>query len=294
MPDIINIGSVVTADMLHRAYTLMNSIKRKKKSDTQIDYWLYVELTDKITQTYCESYFQELTDETFRIHIMDTALFHFGIDPQGGNYVLFIRCFFPQVLDQLDKIIHLDTDIICQNPGIEELWNMDMEDLYIRAVADIPITWCPMFQGDVTNTGSDNYFNAGVMLMNLKKIREDGLDNTLIQWSMNWNHSKLKCLWRDQTLLNYVLKEHVSLIPGKWNNQVLGVFGAALPAMELFTSKEGYDTPLDSLRDAVFVHFCGYNKPWNSDAVRSGTKRYPFVSEAIALYKELSATYAKR
>ena len=294
MADIINIGSVVTGNMLHRAYTLMNSIKCNKKADTEIDYWLYVELTDTTTEKHCEEYFQELTDEKFRIHIMDTALFRYAIDPQGGNYVLFIRCFFPQVLTHLDKIIHLDTDIICCNPGIEDLWNMDMDDLYIRAVADIPITWCPTFQGDKENTGAPNYFNAGVMLMNLKKIREDGLDDALVRWSINWDHSKLKCLWRDQTILNYVLRDHVELIPGKWNNQVLGVFDKAVPAMDQFTGNEGYATSLDSLEDAVFVHFCGFNKPWSSDAVRSGLKHYPYLNEAQEIWKELQAKYGKK
>ena len=94
----------------------------------------------------------------------------------GAFYRLFTPVIFPP---DIEKIIYLDSDIIV-NLDLKELWQLELGDKVFAAVPEISngidikncSTLC--FEGYVK---SENYFNSGVLFMNLKILRgeEDNL-----------------------------------------------------------------------------------------------------------------------
>lgn len=100
-----------------------------------------------------------------------------------------------------DKILYLDVDTII-NHDISELYNIDIENFEVACVRDI------MF---VNFIGFFNYFNAGMMLLNLKKIKE----------TKSFDKATLLCKTRklsfaDQDALNKSIK-YRKMIPYKYN-----------------------------------------------------------------------------
>lgn len=101
-----------------------------------------------------------------------------------------MRLAFSKVLPiDVDKILSLDYDTIIDK-NIDDLWNIDLGEKYVLAGAaerDRTIGYYRgYFNGDdfikTTRlvTKKDFYINAGVMIMDLKKIREEKLDDAFI------------------------------------------------------------------------------------------------------------------
>ncbi len=116
-----------------------------------------------------------------------------------------LRLFADMVPEIPDKILYLDTDVLCCG-DFSKLYDMDITDYDFAGVPDRYGKW---FFGNVLR---HNYFNSGVLLMNMKKIREDGLFEKCREMCRN-----KKMFMPDQSALNKLaLKYKVS---GKYNNQ---------------------------------------------------------------------------
>jgi len=86
------------------------------------------------------------------------------------SYMVMCRVCTGKFIDD-DKILLLDVDTII-NDSLEDLWQTDLTGKWFGAVNEDRGKWKPY---------GDRYFNAGVFLMNLKQIREDRIDDVLIE-----------------------------------------------------------------------------------------------------------------
>lgn len=133
------------------------------------------------------------------------------------------RLFMPDVLD-VDKVIYLDCDIVVML-DISELWNVQMGDKAIAAVRDVwaldyhdgkPVPWRLGKVWDLFGVAHDAYFNAGVLLMNLEKIRRKydffkSVESFYAQFR--------KCITlADQDCLNWLFANDKLLIDEKFNH----------------------------------------------------------------------------
>jgi len=69
-----------------------------------------------------------------------------------------IRGALTKIFPNLDTILSLDVDVII-NENISELWDLDLTNYYLAAVQES------------LKYNKPDYINAGVMLLNLKKLR---------------------------------------------------------------------------------------------------------------------------
>lgn len=108
-----------------------------------------------------------------------------------------LRLFADRVDGMPDKIIYLDTDVLINN-DLQELYNIDVEHFELACVRDA-------YRLD------RKYFNAGVLLMNLKRMKETNLLGKA-------RHLCLvkKMLYMDQAALNICSKER-KMLPLKFN-----------------------------------------------------------------------------
>lgn len=87
---------------------------------------------------------------------------------------IYMRLFIADMFKEYDKAIYIDSDIVV--PGeISELYNIDLEDNIIGACNDLSIMEVPELVNYIENAvgiNKNEYINSGVLLMNLKKMRE--------------------------------------------------------------------------------------------------------------------------
>jgi len=109
---------------------------------------------------------------------------------------------FADYYDFPDKIIYLDVDTVINN-DIAELYNQDIEGYEVGVVRDVFIL------GQKLNK---TYFNSGMLLMNMPKIRETGY----LEKTRKLCQTK-KMLFLDQHALNYSVT-HKKLLDRKFNS----------------------------------------------------------------------------
>ena len=132
-------------------------------------------------------------------------------DNKRFTIATFYRLFIPFVLpNTIEKAIYLDGDIIV-TLDINEFWQIELADKPLGVVTCYPIG----LRGIVK---SEDYFNAGVLLMNLNILRkeEETVKAGMKFFSENSQHLK----WGDQDLLVYCFGARAMKLPQKFNCQV--------------------------------------------------------------------------
>jgi len=172
----------------------------------------------------------------------------------------FYRFYIPSLLPEYDKVIYLDADILVFD-DLQNLYKIDVDQVYVGAVKDTYVTsivgqnkksetWPKIsfrdYLATVLNVKHTQYFNAGVLLLNLKKIRRDNIEPKL--WNFAIDRSPLD--FQDPDVLNAVLGNKVKLIPPRWN------------LYKDYTHKTINRS--DCQTTPGIVHFAGREKPWNT------------------------------
>ena len=173
---------------------------------------------------------------------------------------LFIASLIP---NDIDKIIYLDCDILIVD-SVKQLWDEDISDYYCAAVLDCCNTTVQEMLGI---SEEDNYINAGALYINLKKWREDNVEEKFIEFILNNSNRYYQ---HDQGILNHTFKNRIKIISPKYNLQ--GYF--QYMSYEVSKKFSGIDYEyyskeiVDQAREnPVFLHFCGANffRPWQNE-----------------------------
>lgn len=136
------------------------------------------------------------------------------------------------LLPDVDKIIYLDCDVIVRD-SLQELYNIDLKDNIYGGVLDI----------DVSLRNNPKYVNAGVLLMDLSKVRHYNIEKQFVEYAKNnWQYIQLG----DQGVINDVLQDKILTIPKKYNVQ-----------SECFIKRSSFT------KIPVIIHFVGGKKPWH-------------------------------
>jgi len=148
-----------------------------------------------------------------RIKVINVSKLNLDISKTNPNlkrfctYMSLVRAYLPIILKDEDKVISADCDIIF-NGNIEEAWNWNLNGNYAAAVPE----WKKSFDIDTTKCNFP-YVNVGFTVMNLKLMREDHIAE-LMSDLMN----VVDLGWPDQDALNIICKDHISLLPYKYNS----------------------------------------------------------------------------
>ena len=131
------------------------------------------------------------------------------------------RTFIPELLPKnLETAIYLDSDIVV-NLNIAELWRMELGDKVLGVVPEIfnkvntPAEFPLVADGLVK---AEDYFNSGVLLMNLMALRGE---TETIKAGMKFiaEHPKYSA-YSDQEVLNYCFSTQTLKLPAKFNYSV--------------------------------------------------------------------------
>lgn len=191
-------------------YSVKRSIQDKNNK-----YNIYV-LCKGVTEENLKK-FSDLEEDYFKVNVVNVEekedFSSYKIEGISATPTSIYKFFIPEILSNLDKILYIDGDIIVKK-DLSSLYSTDVEEYYVAAVKDSNGL-------DYGFNDYDNYryFNAGVMLLNLKKMREDKTAEKLLDYRKN-GFNKLM----DQDALNYVLKDKCLLLPFEYNTQMNKIF----------------------------------------------------------------------
>ena len=152
----------------------------------------------------------------------------------------FFRYYITEIIPGLDRALWLDADILVRK-SVEELYNIDFEGKSFAAVYDNT-------SDPETRLGISDYVNAGILMINTKKLRETGKMEEF--WDLVASPD-YKGELPDQDALNIIFENDIKEIGARFNTFPL--------------NPDKYADYL--IENAVIIHFVSGHKPWKAEDV---------------------------
>ena len=175
----------------------------------------------------------------------------FPLNREWISIATYYRLFITDILaDDIEKVIYLDCDVIV-NKDILELWKYDISEYLAGAVED---------ENSIKNhkrlklSDTHMYFNAGVLLFNLAKLRAFDFKNKSFEYLKN-NINKIEM--QDQDILNGILENRCLKLPLIFNTNTT-MFYPYYKNKHYYTEREAKE----ALKNNVIIHYTGSFKPW--------------------------------
>lgn len=169
--------------------------------------------------------------------------------PKEMYYRLLAPYYLPQ---HLHKVLYLDPDILVIN-SLRPLWELELKDALFAAAAHTGKTELSNNVNRIRLKTDHDYYNSGVLLINLDKGRSEIDKNEVFQYV---EKHKNELLLPDQDVLNALYGSKVHAIDDAlWN------YDARNYSNYLLRSGGVRDTSW-VMEHTSILHFCGRAKPW--------------------------------
>ena len=174
-----------------------------------------------------------------------------------GNWTTYGRLLISKYV-QSDTALYLDSDLVILL-DVLSLDEFDFDGAILAAVYGSSIEWVidkNFFVNQLKWNSDQKYFNAGVLLFNLKKWRESDID---AKWKTLAEKYPEYLVSHDQTLLNAICEGNFAELSSIFNNPWY----------------PGSEEPEDvDNADKSIIHFVGSPKPWDlfAGSIHKGNK----------------------
>lgn len=194
-------------------------------------------------------------NNNLHLNFLDVDPLLFKSLPLNRNYIslnTYYRLIIHKLLPNANKVIYLDSDVICCD-NIVKLWCSDINGKSIAGCLD---------EGGVLQSRrlilgqKNNYINAGVLIFNLEKIRNEYAD-VFTKYMEVFFTRQQDIILQDQDILNLTFNEDIHLLPLKWN-----VNGRMFHINDL-EHKYTMQDEVDAIKDSGIIHYTDRKKPWN-------------------------------
>ena len=163
------------------------------------------------------------------------------------------RLKLPDVLQDIDRVIYLDLDIVC-TLDLQELWDVDISGYPLAAMPEYGMEVLVQsnaslreFYGKVPIVNA-RYFNSGIMVWDMDMIRQS---HDLFREAMDYFTAHPDTPYADQDALNYIFQSEYKQIDQRFNFR-----------SEQLSMKNGItQEELAELYGGKLWHFAGF-KPW--------------------------------
>jgi lipopolysaccharide biosynthesis glycosyltransferase len=190
--------------------------------------------------------------------VVPETLFEGMLLTQYYSREIYYRLMIPELVDE-EKVLYIDSDIIVDG-SLDGLFELDLDGVYAGAVRE------PWFDrhAELELDPGHRYFNSGVMLINVRKWKEDGLHLDVIDYIARHRQA---IRFPDQDGLNAMIGDRYLPLPLKYNLTFI-------PGEDDLTEQGLYgpDELEEARRRPVIIHYSGGSKPWHSQ------NRHPYKS----------------
>lgn len=168
---------------------------------------------------------------------------------------MYYRLLAPFVLpEELDRILYLDPDIVNLR-SFSTFYEQDFDgNLFIATTHDYATKWIqPINNIRLGTLASEDYFNTGVILMNLPLIRKTR-NREEIFTAIKVNKNRL--VLPDQDIFNHLYWKEIKEADWRIYNLDARFYSQLNRIFPWKYSNEWIE------QKAVFIHYCGKHKPW--------------------------------
>lgn len=218
------------------------------------------------TQLHIKNLKEEKKNVSIRFVEIDSAMsdINYNFRP-GYSAESFYRVIMMNMLKYYDKTIYLDCDVIVKHDISELFTEYDISDYYVAAARDIDGIASSVCNHEnrkeymieyIGLSKLQNYFQSGVMIFNLSKIREDFTIEQILQTAC-----AQEIMYGDQDVLNKLFHEKVKYLDMAWN-VIINHNRCQLETLLLLAPIDVVDEFFEAREGAKIIHFAG-TKPWN-------------------------------
>lgn len=170
--------------------------------------------------------------------------------------VIWFRLLLPELLADCDRVVYLDADTFAVAP-LDDLWRVDLGDAAVAAVRNVVHPEHRHRDPGLGLPTMSAYFNSGVLLFDLERVRSDGLMARARDVACD---QRDRLLWPDQDALNVAFARRWLAVHPRWN--CMNSLRVWRPWAE---EALGAVAVADALADPAVVHFEGpaLSKPWH-------------------------------
>lgn len=278
MKPVMNVAIAINAKYVRYAYVMLSSLFSNNKNSEICVYILHGESLEngrEILERLAEKYEQKVIFIKINNDMLSKRL---PLNSPNWTIEIYYRLMLPELLPEcIDRILYLDVDMIV-NGSLTELYTIDFEDKLFCVCKDMSAkNGLTDIQNrlftNLLSQGGFTYFNSGMMLWNIEKIRgKVGFHNymQLIE-KLDYEISA-----PDQDLLNYMHWNQIKLV----DEECYDLF-----ARLAYNEGKGYDWVKENV---TIIHFAGH-KPWQAEALRYSTEQLwwdyakisPFYTEML-------------
>ncbi|MFL2028421.1 glycosyltransferase family 8 protein [Loigolactobacillus zhaoyuanensis] len=181
------------------------------------------------------------------------------------TFTIYFRLFIAAMFPEYDKAIYLDSDTVVL-ADIAGLYQIELGDQLIGAVPDPFIAANPKtatYATDAVGVAADKYVNSGVLLMNLKAMRQTHFAEHFLSLLNQYHFASLA---PDQDYLNAISQQRIKFLDSAWNVQMN-----------------------DKSSAPKLIHYNLFAKPWHYDDVANQQYFWQYAA-TTTYYAQILAT----
>lgn len=137
----------------------------------------------------------------------------FPLNIRHISITTYARLKLGEYIADCDKVLYLDTDVLVRD-GLKPLWDTDLGGNWVGACIDLFVERQEGYKQKIGMADGEYYFNAGVLLINLKKWRRHDIFKMSCEWVEQY---KDVMQYQDQDILNGLFKGGVCYANSRFN-----------------------------------------------------------------------------
>lgn len=239
----MNILISVNDNFVNQAITMLYSLRMNFRGGVNV-FHLSITISENGLKTLQEFVEEKLNGRFISIKPDDAFLKELPLYSKRFSIETYSRIIAQDVLpSEVDRILWLDADmIICKD--IEEFYNMGFGNKAIICAADLRQDALAAHKSNLGISQGDIYFNAGVILFNLNKLRLEYPKNKVYECI---KEIEAELIYQDQDILNVLYSQDKKIVDYKVYNY------------QLDCEK---NIPKELIGNIVVLHYTGKAKPW--------------------------------
>ena len=198
---------------------------------------------------------------------------------------VYYRLSLSSILSEVDKIIYADLDTI-NLEDLSEMYNISFnEKIYFCGVLDNARMIKELKKFNITG---NKYINSGVLLINLKGIRNDGIENKMREFISTHIIPTV-----DQTVINVVCYNNIQILPYKYSIFAYDSFDALVNINGKQDSIYRYNESelKRAFEKPTFFHYYALNKPWKKYFKKFNRVYWWYYAKMSGFYQEIIDYY---
>lgn len=293
-----NIPIVLSADNYYLPYiaTLINSIKLNSSNNHNYD---IIVMHKNISVQGQERVQRSIQDaKNFSLRFVNVAGFNEKFKKLflRGHFTIetWFRLLMPDLFTNYDKILYLDSDMVAIT-DVADLFQTNINGYLLAACHDADTAglyngYEPKKKNYMDNhlklSSPYDYFQAGVILFNLKKFRETYTVEEMLKLAASREWQLL-----DQDVLNILAKDKVKYIDMSWNVMFDWRYIRRQDIISLAPKNLSDEYDQAHARPKI-IHYAGPDKPWNDPLADYADYFWKYAKESN-FYEEIILRMAK-